>query len=406
MRKISYTLLLLVTIAFLAYTIITTNESVPLQFVDEIKTQSTPLATTVIEPSVATLTPESIMTDTSVDTSGLATTTVTSTPETITTYINSEPILIATIKPDSYSDSSIPENIWWSEDSQTLFYQDIETQQAWAYDLFTGKTDVISYVPRSFRELKAQIEATLPENANLFSLSPSSENILYRVPLSESILNLEDSHTPNDPPYSYELWLRRNGQDFQLGLVDSCFGILGPAKWSANENIAIINTAGVPGMQCIHSSWLVDVDTLSVGALDTPWEGGENFYSVNDLSADGDLLLVRAEINYFYDRNSKEQVPVSNVDTANIILIDTSFSPSCLFLEKAFSDVFFRTHIWYCEPITGKMPIVATIETNIVDWIVSPNNEFIALIGGGQDILPELQELPSGIWLMDLSRGD
>ncbi|MBK9051633.1 MAG: hypothetical protein IPL78_12150 [Chloroflexi bacterium] len=37
--------------------------------------------------------------------------------------------------------------MWWSPDSQTLFYQDPSTQEAWGYDLETGQ---ISHLPRPF----------------------------------------------------------------------------------------------------------------------------------------------------------------------------------------------------------------------------------------------------------------
>src|SRR5690606_15053022 len=187
----------------------------------------------------------------------------------------------------------------------------------------------IPYEPRSLRELAPQIETMLPEEARLFSLSPSGQYLLYRVRLPEPIPFSDTAGDDQYPPYNYELWLHKGGQDFQLGLVDSSFGSLGPPIWSASENVAIVNTAGAPGVPNIYASWLIDLKALSVGRLDTPWEGVNSLYSVRDLSADGNLLVVRAGMNYFYNRATGEQWPIPGVDTDRITLIGTNDSPAC-----------------------------------------------------------------------------
>lgn len=327
--------------------------------------------------------------------------TATDMPEVVETNTNFEPTLITTIQPDPYRRVGLLENVWWSDDSQTLYYQDIETQQAWAYDLATGVSTSIPYAPRSFRELAPEIEAALPENASLLSLSPGRQYALYRLPLPEPIPVSGASNDDDYPPYTYELWLRKDGQDVQLGLVDSSFGLLAPPIWSANENVAIVNTAGAPGVPYIYASWLIDLDTFSVGRLDTPWEGIEYFYSVRDLSADGNLLLVRADINYFYNRETGEQWPIPDVDTDNIILIDRESSPVCLLLELEFSNTVLRDHVWYCEPLKGKSSVIAIIDGYIVQHATSPNNKFIAFIVDN-DFLPGFEHIPTGIWLVAL----
>ena len=52
--------------------------------------------------------------------------------------------------------------------------------------------------------------------------------------------------------------------------------------------------------------------------------------------------------------------------------------------------------------MTGKDSLFATFETHIVDWVISPDRRFIALIGKDQDFYPEMEALPEGIWLMAL----
>lgn len=313
-----------------------------------------------------------------------------------------EPKLIATIQPHSDPNSRLPENVWWSEDSQTLFYQDIQARQAWAYDLSTQIITPIDYEPRSFRELASQIEENLPENARLFSLSPSRQYILYRLRLPEPI-PFSESNPNNEyplPPYNYELWLHKDNQDFLLGLVDSSFGAVSPPIWSANENVAVVNTAGAPGIPYIYASWLIDLETLSVGRLDTPWEGVVRFYSVRDLSADGNLLIVRANGNYFYDRTTGEQWPIQGVNTDNIFLIEGE-SPKCLMLEAEVLNTILRTHLWYCAPTIGKYAFVATIEGPIGRHAISPNEKFIVFIV--TNIFgTQYRNIQEGIWLVAL----
>lgn len=315
---------------------------------------------------------------------------------TATTTPGAEQLQIASFGPDAYSRSSPPSDVWWSEDGQVLYYQDTETEQAWEYVLATGRTTEVPYVPRTWNEMVPKILETLPENAKLLGLSPSTTKILYSVPLPEPIPFPEN---PDSPPYHYELWLRQDGQDFQLGLVDGCFGWLGPHHWSTNENVVIVNTYSGP---CLHTSWLVDLDELTAGPLDTPWEGEERYW-VNEVSADGNLLMVRTIHNdsFFFDRTTKEQKQIPGIHTDNVILTETGPSPQCLVLEKEVSDTSVRTHIWNCKP-TGKSSLFATFDTRIGRWVISPDRKYVAFISDGEHTYPDRDPIPAGIWLMAL----
>lgn len=402
MRILSYVIVSLMCIGVAACTTLETNKSVYQEVLESEETRpaqlriasSTPLPIVTVLPSTTqSSTPTAIdnMTQTPAATSTI-----------VAADVSSELVQIATVEPVLSKHSSLPEAVWWSEDSQTVFYQDVEAQQAWAYDISSGTSTSIPYVLRTYSELAPQIEATLPENAELFNLSPSNQKILYRIPLPEPIPFPDDPDNPDYPAYSYTLWLRADGQDFELGLIDSCFGVISPPKWSANENVAVVNTAGAPGYRCLHSSWLIDLDALSVGPIDTPWEGVESLYSVRDLSANGDMILVRAKINYFYNRATKEQWSIPNVETDKAIFIGSELTPRCIYLESEFSDTFLKTHIRYCESIKNESFVLATFEGHIVDWVISPNRKFIALIAGEQDFLPGIEDMPVGIWLMAL----
>jgi hypothetical protein len=392
MRTILHIIFLFFIIGFVACTVDQNNEP----------TLQQPVATTAMTP-LPSVTATPLLSPTSLPTPTVTLTpTATDVPEVVETSTSFEPTLIATIQPDPYRRVGLLENVWWSDDSQTLYYQDIEAQQAWAYDLATGVSTSIPYVPRSFRELAPEIEAALPENASLLSLSPGRQYALYRLPLPEPI-PVSGASNDDYPPYTYELWLHKDGQDVQLGLVDSSFGLLAPPIWSANENVAIVNTAGAPGVPYIYASWLIDLDALSVGRLDTPWEGVEYFYSVRDLSANGNLLLVRADINYFYNRETEEQWPIPDVATDRIVLIETDESFGCLISELEVSNTILRDHVWYCEPVIGKVAVLVTLEGNISQSVISPDKRFIAFTVTNQ--FPagvEYRNIPQGIWLVAL----
>ncbi len=372
--------------------------------------QAIPSATVTPSPSVtATLLPSATnppalsSTPLSLPTATL-TPTVTDVLEPNETSIVLTPRLIAAIQLDPERNNPLPDDVWWSEDSQKLYFQEIQTEQAWSYDVTTGISNTSPYIPRSFGELAPMVEATLPDNAQLFSLSPSRQYVLYRIPLPEPIPFTGPPVTTKQeyPPYQYELWLRYDGEDTLLGLVDSSFGLLAPPIWSANENVAIVNTAGAPGVPNIYDSWLIDIDDLSVGRLDTPWEGNVYFYSVRDLSADGNLLLVRADINYFFNRETGEQWPIPGVDTDRIILIGTEESPGCLVSELEFSDTILRSHIWYCQPVKGKSHIIATIKGQTSQNVISPDNKFIAFTVSNQFAGVGYKDISPSIWLVPL----
>lgn len=360
-------------------------------------------------PPMSTQLPTATATPTPTITAMLEAIPATAISETITTSLGSAPVLVTTIQPDPYRRSFLPENVWWSEDSQILYYQDIETQEAWAYELSTGISTSIAYVPRSLRELEPEIQTTLPENASIVSLSPYHHYVLYRMPLPEPIL-ISDEPTVNPTPefwwpnyYTAELWLHKEGQDFSLGLVDDCFGLLAPPLWSRNENIAIVNTAGSPDIVCLHPVWLINTETLLLGPLDSPWTGD---YTILDLSANGEQFLVRSYIdrlNYLYNSATNEQwvIPVDGTD--RMILIETGHSPHCLVFELEFSETILRDHVWYCEPAAGEITSLSTIEGGILDGIISPDQKFVAFMVVND--FPQgnfYEDVTPGLWLLSL----
>lgn len=361
---------------------------------------SSPMPT---ESSTATVTPEPTMT-------AVPEITVTAL-ETISTNQAATPILVATMQPDPYRRSFLPENVWWSEDSQLLYYQDVETQEAWAYDLSTGVSSPVAYLPRSLRELEPQLQATLPDHASVVSLSPNHRYILYRLPLVEPV-PIPDNPSENPTPtpqfqlsneYTAELWLHKEGQDFNLGLVDDCFALLFPPLWSENENVVIVNTRGTPGIACLHHVWLIDLETLSIGPLYLPFTKD---YSVLDLSANGDAFLIRSftdRLNYLYNSTTNAQWSIPVDDTDRMTLVEAGQSPHCLVFELEFSEEILRDHVWYCDPVTGEVTLLGIIDGGILEGIISPNKKFVAFMVIND--FPQgnfYEDITPGIWLLAL----
>jgi hypothetical protein len=230
------------------------------------------------------------------------------------------------------------------------------------------------------------------------SLSPHHQYLLYRVRLAEPI-PIADSENY----YTAELWLRKEGQDFKMSLVDNCFGLLAPPLWSANENIAIVNTAGSPNIACLHSVWLIDLEALTVNSLDSPWEDS---YRVLDLSANGDELLVHSYtdgLNYLYNLGMNEQWTIPVADTDRMILIDRDQLPSCLVFDLEFSETTLRDQVWHCNPTTGEVTFLLTIEGIINQGVISPDHDFAAFVVDN-DFPPVItyESVTPGIWLVAL----
>lgn len=411
MRSCLYILLLLIGIGLVACTVTEVNE--PTQQEESatiVATRSLPSPTAFPSPSpmptkpaTATVTPEPTITAVPEITSAAL--------ETTSTNQAATPILVATMQPNPYRRSFLPENVWWSEDSQVLYYQDIETQEAWAYDLSTGVSSPIAYVLRSLRELEPQLQATLPENASIVSVSPNHRYILYRLPLAEPV-PIPDNPSENPTPipqfqlsneYTAELWLHKEGQDFNLGLVDDCFALLFPPLWSENENVVIVNTRGTPEIACSHRVWLIDLETLSIGPLYLPFTED---YSVLDLSANGDAFLIRSftdRLNYLYDSTTNAQWSIPVDDTDRMTLVEAGQSPHCLVFELEFSEEILRDHVWYCKPITGEITFLSTIVGEVSQGVVSPDQKFIAFVVDN-DFLPGIvyEDVTPGIWLLAL----
>lgn len=311
------------------------------------------------------------------------------------------PILLATILPPNHS---LRDNIWWSLDSKTIFYQNSPTQQAWAYDLASGQTTSISYLPRSIDELEVLLAPTFPVGAILFDVSPIHRYMLYKVPLSEPI-PLDPPRFDNEmnPAYYYELWLRNEDQDMELGLVDNCFGGIRPPNWVADDHMAVVTTLFTPDVKpaCMYDNWLVDIENLSVGPIAMPTEGAQG-YTVEDISTDGKWLLLRDSQNYLFNTETGEKIAIPRANTDNSGIVELPNKPATFFLGLERTATILQEHIWYYHPTKEDSIELATIPGNIKGWWVSPNQKFFVFAVDNNYFGTTYSSITTGIWLMPL----
>ncbi len=300
---------------------------------------------------------------------------------------------------------SLRDNMWWSPDSQTLFYQDPSTQEAWGYDLETGQISSIPYAPRSVDELEPLFAPTLPVGAQLFDVSPTQRYALYKIRLSEPI-PLDPPRYENDlnPAYFYELWLVKDDQHFKLGLIDNCFGTLRPPTWVADDHIGVVTTWGTPDAKpaCMWDNWLVDVDNRTVGPMPVPTEGAYG-YILEDISNDGRWLLLRGGgQNYLFDTGTGEQIAIPGANTDDSGLVELPGIPASLFLglERKFSVL--QHYIWYYDPTQGSSTLLVTVPGIVKGWLVSPNQKFLMLAVDNHYYTTVYDDVTTGIWLMEL----
>ena len=342
--------------------------------------------TSYIQPTLTTTpfpSPTIIVTQTSIPTvEPTATNTKEFTPtSTSTPSPTPGPIFVANLALNPFRESTIPSHIWWSDDSQTLFYQDVAASLAWAYDVQRGVSSPIPYHSRLFQDIVPQFESSIPENGQIISVSPSQEYVLYRIPLAELVAFRPPAYQGEaSPVYAFELWLLKDGERFNLGLIDSCFGLLESPRWSESENIAFVNTRGTPdvGYPCMYYSWLIDIETVTVGPFPTPWEENRQGYRILDVSADGKVILVRADKNRIFNRETGEEMVIPDSDTNRAIFINPDHNIGALVFQLIPPYDTNVDTLWYFYENMIERQLLFTINGGISQGIISPNQHFFA----------------------------
>ena len=122
MRVLSFVIVSIMCVGIMACTTLETNE--PVYQAEETRSaqsataSSTPLPVVTVLPSTIQPSPT-----TTVDNSVIQTPVAIS--ATVVPDVSFDLVQIATIEPVLSIHSSLPETVWWSEDSQTVYYQDV-----------------------------------------------------------------------------------------------------------------------------------------------------------------------------------------------------------------------------------------------------------------------------------------
>lgn len=331
--------------------------------------------------------------------------------ESFTTVV--QPTLVAAILPDLEWRSTTPDNVWWSDDSQTLFYQDEKTRQAWSYDINNETTREVAYTARSLIELKSELEFALPDNASIVAISPRNRYVLFSTPLLK-LVPLEPPRFDNEdvnPAFSDELWLFKDGQTYNLGLVDHCF-FLHMTRWSMDENKSFVNTYFTFDVEraCMFTSWLIDGEALRVGAFPITWEG-ETDYTVLDLSVNGRFALVqevqRNKPQYLIELETGVQTVIPDSE-ARGILVESELGFASLVYELEFTGIGsltdnYFTHVRYVASSAESAWLLTSLHGEVSQWLVSPNQEFVVFILSSIDGYRIMDDnIEAGIWLVKL----
>lgn len=317
-------------------------------------------------------------------------------------------LFVAELPPNPYDSTPQPSHIWWSEDSRTLFFQDVIKGQAWSYDL-EGKTIVeIPYELRSSAGEFVPGDRGLPAEAVIFSTSPSGHTIVFGIPLPEP--TTPDGQPAGDgdgPRFTSELWLRRDGTAQMLGLVDACFGFF-DALWTLDEHLAIVNGSGVPDMpyECMYDAWLVNSEALAVGPLPVPWQGQDRF-TVLDVSADGGHLALRRDVNTLYDVATQQETALAHVDTNRVSIVSNSEKVGLVFYEAVFSPSILHAtgvvdEIQYIDPVMSERVQLGSVEGLVDQRVLSPDGAYLAFTTKNTFSGQAFGDVTPALWLMKL----
>ncbi len=328
-------------------------------------------------------------------------------PEEAGVYENTS-IHISSIIPDRNWNSHTPENVWWSLDSQTLYFQDETNQQAWMYDVNSDTLEEMLYTPRSASEVAMQI--VLPSDASIYGISPQNNYILYTTPIANTSSPSSEANDDPKPIFSHELWTLIDGTPIGIGYVDVCFLLHAP-QWSSNENRAIVDTlitSDVP-QPCMFNSWLIDLDTFEVGALPNFWVNEVPYRSFS-LSLDGKYALI-AEAG-------KDQDYLANLESGEIVAFPNSTGGILIGNEPKFASIVnkfeftgkdsltdsYVSHLWLSDFESQETRLLTNLEGQVSQWLVSPNQEYVVIILSPIDGYRAIDKtVPSGIWLVRLS---
>lgn len=315
------------------------------------------------------------------------------------------PLLVANLAMNPFRETLIPDHVWWSDDSQTLFYQDVTAQMAWAYDIEQGTTTQIPYVSRLFQDQVLEFQGEVPENARIISISPEQKYVLYKILLPELIPFRPLTYQGEaSPVYAFELWLLKNGQHINLGMVDNCFSVLERPKWSKEENMAIVNTYGTPDVTypCMYDSWLIDLEELSVGPFPSPWEENRESYKILDMSNEGTVILVREDENVIFNRETGEQIRVPDSDTLNTVFIGSVENPGALIFQLLPPYDIILDAVWYFDSSMDERQLLFTIDGVISQGIISPNRRMFAFTVNNQFSGVISEKIEPSLWLIAL----
>jgi hypothetical protein len=118
-------------------------------------------------------------------------------------------------------------------------------------------------------------------------------------------------------------------------------------------------------------------------------------------------MLIKADIVYFYDRETNERWPIPDTRTVNIRLVEANESIAALIFDLEFDlrnqrFSMIEGNVSYFNLSTGTTTHLATFEGR-VEGIVSPDQKFVALTISNEFPSGTFhEEIIPGIWILPL----
>lgn len=275
--------------------------------------------------------------------------------------------------------------MWWSEDSDKLFYEYMN-ETIWVYDLVRDEKYKLENVERPQPEkLPDSLSKYIPEWAMRVDLSPSGEKAVFTLPYGDDYV----TPTPQTmgipsgvPDFDYNLYLVQEG-DTEAEWIGRINGQLSPCVWTPDENKVLIDTYVYWENAYI---WMVDLQLKKIEPF-IPVSPEKEGVFILDISPDGqNLLFVHDGFVWLKDLETGEEIPTSlESNFHDFWWLQEDGRMLILRLLDTANEA--ETSLFTYDFETGNLNRVSDLSIDSVSAILSPDQRYLAFVEDGTDDL-------------------